>query len=77
MDALLARWVDMTEDEDAISPWADGPLIDNASGPIICFALRPSMADDVSAAAARMAADRGLVCYDPQRDRPRPARGDV
>lgn len=73
VEALLDRWIDMTEDEEDVSPWADGPLIDNASGPIIYFAMRASMADEVSAAAARMAADRGLVCYDPQWDRLRPA----
>jgi hypothetical protein len=56
----------VTEDEDDVSPWSDGPLIDNASGPIIYFAMRYSMAEEVSAAAARMAADRGLVCSDPQ-----------
>jgi hypothetical protein len=72
VSALLARWVDMTEDEDGISPWSDGPLIDNACGPIIYFAMRYSMAEEVSAAAARMAVDRGLVCFDPQWDRLRP-----
>jgi hypothetical protein len=70
--ALLARWVDLTEDEDDSSPWSDGPLINNASGPIIYFAMRFSMADEVSAAAARMAAERGLVCFDPQWNRIRP-----
>ena len=70
--ALLDRWIDMTEDDEDISPWSDGPLVDNASGPIIYFAMRYSMADEVSAAAARMAADRGLVCFDPQWDRRRP-----
>ena len=73
VEALLDRWIDMTEEDvDDISPWADGPLINNASGPIIYFAMRPSMADEVSAAAARMAVDRGLVCFDPQRDCLRP-----
>ncbi|GIF23794.1 hypothetical protein BJ973_004404 [Actinoplanes tereljensis] len=70
--ALLARWVDLTEDEDDSSPWSAGPLINEASGPIIYFAMRYSMADEVSAIAARMAADRGLVCFDPQQNRLRP-----
>jgi hypothetical protein len=64
--ALLVRWVDMTEDEEDVSPWSDGPMINNASGPILYFAMRYSMAEEVSAAAARMAADRGLICFDPQ-----------
>jgi hypothetical protein len=72
VEALLARWIDITEDEDDVSPRSDGPLIDNASGPIIYFAMRYSMAEEVSAAAARMAADRGLVCFDPQWDCLRP-----
>jgi hypothetical protein len=76
VEALLARWIDMTDDEQDVSPWADGPLIRNASGPIIYFAMRPSVADEVSAAAARMAAERGLVCFDPQRDQLRPAEDE-
>ncbi|MFC6023864.1 hypothetical protein ACFP2T_47895 [Plantactinospora solaniradicis] len=72
VEALLDRWVDMTEDDDA-SPWSDGPLINNASGPIIYFAMRYSMAEEVSAEAARMAVERGLVCFDVQWDRLRPA----
>jgi hypothetical protein len=66
----------MTEDEEDISPWSDGPMINNASGPIIYFAMRPSMADEVSAAAALMAAERGLVCYDPQWDQLRPTEDE-
>lgn len=65
-EALLDRWVDMNDDVENVSPWSDGPLINNAQGPIIYFSMRPSMADEVSAAAARMAANRGLVCFDPQ-----------
>jgi hypothetical protein len=72
--ALLERWIDMTEDEEDVSPWSDGPMINNASGPIIYFAMRYSMADEVSAEAATMAAERGLVCFDPQWDRLRPVR---
>ena len=76
VEALLDRWIDMTEDEEDISPWSDGPMINNASGPIIYFAMRPSMADEVSAAAALMAAERGLVCYDPQWDQLRPTEDE-
>src|SRR5918994_336157 len=65
-EALLDRWVDMNDDVENVSPWSDGPLINNAQGPIIYFSMRPSMADEVSAAAARRAANRGLVCFDPQ-----------
>lgn len=75
--ALLARWIDMTEDEEDISPWSDGPLMNNASGPIIYFAMRYSMAEEVSAAAAQMAADRGLVCFDPQWNCLRPTAAEI
>ncbi|GAA5207132.1 hypothetical protein [Streptomyces thinghirensis] len=63
---LLARWVDLTEDEEDISPWSTGPLIGEASGPFIYFPMRYSMAEEASAYAADLAASMGLVCYDPQ-----------
>ncbi|MEU7841238.1 hypothetical protein AB0B39_09730 [Micromonospora sp. NPDC049114] len=74
VDALLDRWIDMTEDEEDVSPWSDGPMINNASGPIIYFGMRYSMCEEVSAEAARMAADRGLICFDVQWDRLRPGQ---
>jgi hypothetical protein len=64
--ALLERWPDLTEDEDDISPWSTGPLIGEASGPLIYFPMRYSMADDASAYAAQVASSMGLVCFDPQ-----------
>jgi hypothetical protein len=70
--ALLERWVDMTEDEEDTSPWSTGPLIDEAGGPLIYFAMRWSMAEDASASAATLADSMGLVCFDPQQDRLRP-----
>jgi hypothetical protein len=70
--ALLERWVDMPDDEDDVSPWSAGPLMNEASGPFIYFAMRYSMCEEVSAGAARMAAEHGLVCYDPQLQRLRP-----
>jgi hypothetical protein len=76
VEALLERWIDMTEDEEDISPWSAGPLINEASGPIIYFAMRYSMADEVSAQAAAMAAERGLVCFDPQLDQVRPTAAE-
>ncbi|MEH0822154.1 MULTISPECIES: hypothetical protein [Micromonospora] len=70
--ALLERWVDMSDDEHDVSPWSAGPLMDEASGPFVYFTMRYSMCEEVSAEAARMAADHGLVCYDPQWERLRP-----
>ncbi|HZG02788.1 MAG TPA: hypothetical protein VE546_04310 [Streptomyces sp.] len=70
--ALLQRWPDMDEDEDDSSPWCSGRLIDEASGPLIYFALRWSMAEEASAYAAQLAASMGLVCFDVSGDRLRP-----
>ncbi|MFF4249647.1 hypothetical protein ACFY1L_00340 [Streptomyces sp. NPDC001663] len=69
---LLERWCDIAEDEDDTSPWATGPLIDEASGPLIYFAMRWSMAEEASAYAAAVAESMGLVCFDVQQDGLRP-----
>ncbi|MFF1840013.1 hypothetical protein ACFVXE_38630 [Streptomyces sp. NPDC058231] len=37
---LLERWCDISEDEEDTSPWSTGPLIGEASGPLIYFAMR-------------------------------------
>ena len=63
---LLARWPDLTECNEASVPWADGPLINNAAGPVIYFSLVADMADEASAFCAREAIACGLVCFDPQ-----------
>ncbi|MFJ9423025.1 hypothetical protein [Streptomyces sp. NPDC101249] len=70
--ALLERWRDITEDNADTSPWSTGPLIDEASGPLIYFAMRWSMAAEASAHAAAVADSMGLVCFDVQQDRLRP-----
>jgi hypothetical protein len=73
VEALLERWIDMTDDDvDDLSPWSAGPLMNEAQGPVIYFAMRWSMCEQVSAEAAQMAADRGLICFDPQLERMRP-----
>ncbi|MFE6865036.1 hypothetical protein ACFVFS_00600 [Kitasatospora sp. NPDC057692] len=64
--ALLARWPDLTEDEDDTSPWSTGPLIGEAAGPLIYFPMRWSMATEAAVYAAQVAASMGLNCYDPQ-----------
>lgn len=74
VESLLDRWYEMGDprDIDGTSPWSDAPLMNNAQGPIIYFAMRYSMADEVSAACAQMAAERGLVCFDVQWNQLRP-----
>ncbi|MGY0069535.1 hypothetical protein ACWZEH_22650 [Streptomyces sp. QTS137] len=64
---LLARWADLTEDEEEdTSAWSTGPLIDEAAGPFLYFSMRYGMAEEASAYAADLAASMGLVCFDPQ-----------
>jgi hypothetical protein len=67
VDDLVARWPDITTEAGDDSPWADGPLIGNASGPMIYFAMitcsGPEVVDEV---AHYVAAVGGLVCFDPQ-----------
>ena len=70
--ALLERWCDMSEDVEDSSPWSTGPLIREASGPLIYFPMRYSMADGASAFAAALADTMGLICFDPQYNRLRP-----
>jgi len=35
VDDLVTRWPDITTEAGDDSPWADGPLVGNASGPMI------------------------------------------
>ncbi|WP_255435828.1 hypothetical protein [Salinispora sp. H7-4] len=75
--ALLERWVDLSDDEDDVSPWSSGPLMDEASGSFVYFTMRFSVCKEVSAAAAQIAVDHGLICYDPQWERLRPTADEL
>ena len=66
LEALLQRWPDITMDEGDSSPWADGPLVNNAAGNFFYFAIVWSKADETAAFWAELARARGLVCFDPQ-----------
>ncbi|WP_416905178.1 hypothetical protein [Micromonospora echinospora] len=74
VDAVAARWPDLYGHDPQLYPLSNG-LIDEASGPMVYFTIPFSRSDEVSSAAARMAADHGLVCYDPQWGHLRPAPG--
>jgi hypothetical protein len=64
---LIDRWPDLTTGAEAErSAWVQRPLLSNASGSLIYFAVRSSRAVEVAAYAAQLAADAGLVCFDPQ-----------
>jgi hypothetical protein len=70
VDGLLQRWPDIGALEvEEVSRWADAPLISNATGPLIYFAMVYSKADEAVAFAAELAAQHGLNCFDPQSER--------
>ena len=69
VQALLDRWPDIDTDAGADSPWAVSPLMGDASGSIIYFPMVWSAADEASAYAAQLAAQHGLICFDPQSGR--------
>lgn len=70
--ALLDRYPDITTDAGEDSPWADGPLLNDASGPFLYFTLVHSQCDHASAWAAQVSGEHGLVCFDPQAGQLRP-----
>lgn len=66
---LVERWPDTGEALDDESPWAAAPLIGEASGPFMHFAMSYSRADEAAPFAAATAAQLGLVCFNPQEGR--------
>ena len=70
VSALLERFPDLEalpDDEVDDSPWADSPLIGNASGPFIYFGMVTNpAAEDAWELATKTAAQLGLVAFDPQ-----------
>jgi hypothetical protein len=72
VEALLARYPDIGNAEGDESPWASGPLIGEAVGPMVYFPMVWSRCDEASAWAAQVAAEHGLVCYDLQLEKLRP-----
>jgi len=72
VNALLSHRADLgdlDDDEGDDSPWTDEPLIGNASGPLIYFAVVASRAGEMTALAAQLAKQHELVCFDPQEAR--------
>jgi hypothetical protein len=65
---LVERWPDTDEAFDE-SPWATAPLIREASGPFMYFAMSYSRASEAAPFAAATAAQLGLVCFNPQTGR--------
>ncbi|WP_063763923.1 hypothetical protein [Actinoplanes subtropicus] len=64
--ALLDRYPDIDTAAGDDSPWSSGPLLREASGPLVYFPMVWSRCEEVSAWAAEVAEHHGLNCYDPQ-----------
>ncbi|WP_299536184.1 hypothetical protein [uncultured Streptomyces sp.] len=65
VEALVARYPD---DADHSVVWASPRVIDEASGPIVYLLMSYGKAEEVSAYAAALAREHGLVCFDPQEE---------
>ncbi|MCX4775287.1 hypothetical protein [Streptomyces sp. NBC_01264] len=70
VEALVARWPDLSPDDDdedeKASPWSDGPLVNNASGPMLYFGMVFSKYREAVPFATDVAKSLGLTCFDPQ-----------
>lgn len=65
VDSLIARYPDLDQPDGDGSPWADGPLLNLADGPLLYFGCRPDRADEVRSLLDEVDAD-GVVVFDPQ-----------
>ena len=64
VDALLARYPDLTETEDTV--WADGPMRNNILGPFINMSIRWDNYVEAAEFVISTAHSLGLHAYDPQ-----------
>jgi hypothetical protein len=67
--AITAKYpdlVDLPDDQVDDGVWSDGPLINNASGPLFYFGIVWSRVEEVAPFVAEVARSEGLVCFDPQ-----------
>lgn len=62
LDALVQKWPYDAPD----SPWAAVPLTDDAAGDAAIVTLVSDRSEKAADFVARLAAEHGLVCYDPQ-----------
>lgn len=63
---LLGQYPDLGETGDAHSPWAAGPLLEEASGGFIYFAMTYPGAQQAMEFIVGVADRHRLVCFDPQ-----------
>ena len=67
VEDLLER---LPGEPDDRSPWAGVPLLSDAAGDFLLLTLRrEALADSARDICAQLAAQRGLVCFDPQTGR--------
>jgi len=69
VEAVLARYPGLDEEDGTDSPWASSPLIGDAVGDLIYFPMTFSGAEYARDVIAEIASSLGLVCYDPQIER--------
>jgi hypothetical protein len=65
VETLLARWPDITEEGGENSPWADGPLMSDANGPLFVFGLCTFLGEEPFTYCHELAKEHGLVFFDP------------
>jgi len=66
VEALLARWPDITDERGVNSPWGDGPLMNDATGPLFRFGLTTFLGEEPLAYCRDLAREHGLVFFDPE-----------
>jgi hypothetical protein len=68
VEELLQRWPDISAYDGEDSPWADGPLVNNAYGPLLVFSLRVSTLEESIPYCADVARRRGIVLFDQDKE---------
>lgn len=66
VDALVAVYPEQPDASGVASPWADGSLINNATGDFIYFAAVPERVEQVGQLVMQSADNLALVAFDPQ-----------
>jgi len=65
VETLLSRWPDITEEGGENSPWADGPLMGDADGPLFVFGLCTFLGEEPFIYCQALAKEHALVFFDP------------
>lgn len=68
VEELLQRWPDILSADGEDSPWADGPLIHNAYGPLFVFGLGLTTLEESIPYCTDVARRRGIVLFDQEQE---------